>query len=110
LHTHASIPMLDVRTARDTLECSRLRPIIRHPVNRRGKHTTHGTSANTLTGGRTAWSSSVTINGQGYQARYWYAGDHANNAREDAAEVALQRMGIVPTPRSPYAQQNPATQ
>ncbi|GAB7339831.1 hypothetical protein MBLNU457_6370t1 [Dothideomycetes sp. NU457] len=55
-------------------------------------------------GGRTAWSSTVSINGQGYSARYWYAGDHANNAREDAAEVALQRMGIIPTPRSPYAQ------
>ncbi|PNS14638.1 hypothetical protein CAC42_1660 [Sphaceloma murrayae] len=52
--------------------------------------------------GRTAWSSSVEVNGKTYAARFWYDGSYANNAKEDAAEVALQRLGIVPTPRSPY--------
>ncbi|KAF2219644.1 hypothetical protein BDZ85DRAFT_205634, partial [Elsinoe ampelina] len=53
-------------------------------------------------GGRTAWSSTVEVNGKTYHARYWYDGSYANNAKEDAAEVALQKLGIVPTPRSPY--------
>ncbi|KAG9717236.1 hypothetical protein KCU73_g15418, partial [Aureobasidium melanogenum] len=54
-------------------------------------------------GGRTAWSSVVEVNGCKHQARYWYDGDWVNNAREDAAEVALQRMGVVPVPRGPHA-------
>ncbi|KAI2633296.1 hypothetical protein GGS21DRAFT_127524 [Xylaria nigripes] len=41
-------------------------------------------------GGRTAWSSVVTICGKRIEARYWYDGNNLNNAREDAAEVALQ--------------------
>ncbi|KAF3761801.1 hypothetical protein M406DRAFT_235225, partial [Cryphonectria parasitica EP155] len=40
-------------------------------------------------GGRTAWSSRVTVCGQTVSARYWYDGKNLNNAREDAAEVAL---------------------
>ncbi|OJJ46387.1 hypothetical protein ASPZODRAFT_16155 [Penicilliopsis zonata CBS 506.65] len=43
-------------------------------------------------GGRTAWSSTVTISGQNIAARYWYDGQYINNAREDAAEVALQAL------------------
>lgn len=44
-------------------------------------------------GGRTAWSSTVTISGQHIiQARYWYDGQYVNNAKEDAAEVALQQL------------------
>lgn len=44
-------------------------------------------------GGRTAWSSTVTISGQRIiQARYWYDGQYVNNAKEDAAEVALQQL------------------
>lgn len=31
-----------------------------------------------------------------HQARFWYDGDWVNNAREDAAEVALQNLGVVP--------------
>ncbi|THW40671.1 hypothetical protein D6D25_04748 [Aureobasidium pullulans] len=54
-------------------------------------------------GGRTAWSSVVEVNGCKHQARYWYDGDWVNNAREDAAEVALQRMGVIPAPRGPHA-------
>lgn len=49
-------------------------------------------------GGRTAWSSTVEVNGTKHQAQFWYDGDFVNNAREDAAEVALQTMGIVPMP------------
>ncbi|MCJ1267588.1 hypothetical protein MMC22_007473 [Lobaria immixta] len=44
-------------------------------------------------GGRTAWSSTVTISGHHIvQARYWYDGQYVNNAKEDAAEVALQQL------------------
>ncbi|MCJ1227602.1 hypothetical protein MMC12_004258 [Toensbergia leucococca] len=43
-------------------------------------------------GGRTAWSSTVTISGHHIAARYWYDGQYVNNAKEDAAEVALQHL------------------
>jgi len=43
-------------------------------------------------GGRTAWSSTVTIQGQNIAARYWYDGQYINNAKEDAAEVALMQL------------------
>jgi len=56
-------------------------------------------------GGRTAWSSTVIIEGQQISARYWYDGQYVNNAREDAAEVALQTLrqqaGGVSSPSSP---------
>lgn len=35
----------------------------------------------------------MTISGhQVIQARYWYDGQYVNNAKEDAAEVALQQL------------------
>ncbi|KAI1397513.1 hypothetical protein F4819DRAFT_79884 [Hypoxylon fuscum] len=40
-------------------------------------------------GGRTAWSSIVTVCGKRIEARYWYDGRNITNAREDAAEAAL---------------------
>ncbi|KAF7559987.1 hypothetical protein G7046_g4168 [Stylonectria norvegica] len=40
-------------------------------------------------GGRTAWSSRVTVHGKTMSARYWYDGKNLNNAREDAAECAV---------------------
>lgn len=40
-------------------------------------------------GGRTAWSSQVTVSGQTVAARFWYDGKNLNNAKEDAAELAL---------------------
>ena len=43
-----------------------------------------------------------------YQARYWYDGDYSNNAKEDAAEVALQALRIVPMPQSPHSQRRGA--
>ncbi|KAI9662889.1 MAG: hypothetical protein M1821_007936 [Bathelium mastoideum] len=43
-------------------------------------------------GGRTAWSSTVLVEGQYIPARYWYDGQYVHNAKEDAAEVALQRL------------------
>lgn len=50
-------------------------------------------------GGRTAWSCTVTVqpgnsasSQQILQARFWYDGEFLNNAREDAAEVALLRL------------------
>ncbi|KAE8148399.1 hypothetical protein BDV25DRAFT_18888 [Aspergillus avenaceus] len=40
-------------------------------------------------GGRTAWSSYVTLPGRQLQGRYWYDGAYIDNAKEDAAEVAM---------------------
>ncbi|KAK3945618.1 hypothetical protein QBC46DRAFT_336382 [Diplogelasinospora grovesii] len=40
-------------------------------------------------GGRTAWSSRVTVHGSVHHARFWYDGKNLHNAKEDAAEVAL---------------------
>ncbi|KAL3423773.1 hypothetical protein PVAG01_05519 [Phlyctema vagabunda] len=51
-------------------------------------------------GGRTAWSSTVTVNGQNISARYWYDGQYVDNAKEDAAEVALKHLSGS-TPSSP---------
>ena len=42
-----------------------------------------------ITGGRTAWSSTVTVYGSTHAARFWYDGKNVQNAKEDAAEVAL---------------------
>jgi len=41
-------------------------------------------------GSRTAWSCVVVVQGRSIRGRYWYDGQFLNNAREDAAEVALQ--------------------
>ncbi|KAJ5389428.1 uncharacterized protein N7496_000496 [Penicillium cataractarum] len=41
-------------------------------------------------GGRTAWSSNVTVGNKFMSARYWYDGQYINNAKEDAAEVAYK--------------------
>lgn len=43
-------------------------------------------------GGRTAWSSTVEVQGLTIPARFWYDGQYIHNAKEDAAEVALQRI------------------
>jgi len=43
-------------------------------------------------GGRTAWSATVTVQGQNLAARYWYDGQFLNNAKEDAAEVACTKL------------------
>ncbi|KAL8782763.1 MAG: hypothetical protein Q9195_009578 [Heterodermia aff. obscurata] len=52
--------------------------------------------------GRTAWSSTVTIEGnQVIVARFWYDGQHVNKAKEDAAEVALQQLMRDPA-ENPY--------
>ncbi|KAI4860891.1 hypothetical protein F4820DRAFT_452466 [Hypoxylon rubiginosum] len=40
-------------------------------------------------GGRTAWSSVVNVYGRRIDARYWYDGRNITNAKEDAAEAAL---------------------
>ncbi|KAI1631456.1 hypothetical protein F4809DRAFT_166612 [Biscogniauxia mediterranea] len=40
-------------------------------------------------GGRTAWSCVVTVYGRRIEARFWYDGRNIVNAREDAAEAAL---------------------
>ncbi|RFU31645.1 hypothetical protein B7463_g4669, partial [Scytalidium lignicola] len=56
-------------------------------------------------GGRTAWSSTVTIQGQSIAARYWYDGQYVNNAKEDAAEVALKHLNSS-APSSPAQSRN----
>ncbi|KAF7198580.1 hypothetical protein HII31_00319 [Pseudocercospora fuligena] len=53
-------------------------------------------------GGRTAWSCVVSVAGAGsFPARFWYDGTYINNAREDAAEKALQMLGVIPAPATP---------
>ncbi|KAK4201581.1 hypothetical protein QBC40DRAFT_59935 [Triangularia verruculosa] len=53
-------------------------------------------------GGRTAWSSRVTVHGSTISARFWYDGKNLNNAKEDAAEVALTWLnGGSSNPSSP---------
>lgn len=56
--------------------------------------------ANILSGGRTAWSSRVTVHGRTLSARFWYDGKNLNNAKEDAAEMALNFLSGS-TPSSP---------
>ncbi|KAI9933442.1 hypothetical protein ASPWEDRAFT_174603 [Aspergillus wentii DTO 134E9] len=53
-------------------------------------------------GGRTAWSSTVTVQNRNLPARYWYDGQYLNNAKEDAAEVAYKQFIGQPTPTSTY--------
>jgi len=43
-------------------------------------------------GGRTAWSSTVEVQGNTVPARYWYDGQYVHNAKEDAAQVATERI------------------
>ncbi|EGP82160.1 uncharacterized protein MYCGRDRAFT_19550, partial [Zymoseptoria tritici IPO323] len=47
-------------------------------------------------GCRTAWSCTVDLQGARSSARLWYDGRYLENAREDAAEKALQTLGVVP--------------
>ncbi|KAJ6015667.1 hypothetical protein N7540_010258 [Penicillium herquei] len=55
-----------------------------------------------IAGGRTAWSSTVTVHGRNVAARYWYDGQYINNAKEDAAEVALQLLNQQPQASTIY--------
>ncbi|KAH7019453.1 hypothetical protein EDB80DRAFT_870101 [Ilyonectria destructans] len=52
-------------------------------------------------GGRTAWSSRVTVHGKTLSARYWYDGKNLNNAREDAAECAVSWLTTPSNDSSP---------
>ncbi|OKO99194.1 hypothetical protein PENSUB_8581 [Penicillium subrubescens] len=66
-----------------------------------------------LQGGRTAWSSNLTIQGEIISARYWYDGQYINNAKEDAAEVAVKKLNEQPRsstvyPGQLYSQQSSA--
>ncbi|KAF2125051.1 hypothetical protein P153DRAFT_389905 [Dothidotthia symphoricarpi CBS 119687] len=56
-------------------------------------------------GGRTAWSTVAVINGTQYSARFWYDGNYIDQAKEDAAEIALRKLtGYVdPTTQPPPA-------
>ncbi|KAL1841879.1 hypothetical protein VTJ49DRAFT_6478 [Mycothermus thermophilus] len=58
-------------------------------------------------GGRTAWSSRVNVYGAVHSARFWYDGKNLNNAKEDAAEVAL--MWLNGGQSSSSAASSPAT-
>lgn len=48
-----------------------------------------------IPGGRTAWSCAVVIGGSKVTARFWYDGQFVNNAKEDAAEVALIQLKVI---------------
>jgi hypothetical protein len=41
------------------------------------------------------------VQGANFPARFWYDGQYVNNAREDAAEKALQTLGVIPSPPQP---------
>ncbi|KAG9202003.1 hypothetical protein G6514_005199 [Epicoccum nigrum] len=43
-------------------------------------------------GGRTAWSTIAVVNGMHYPARFWYDGARIEQAKEDAAEIALRQL------------------
>ena len=54
------------------------------------------------TGGRTAWSATVAVQGQSVSARYWYDGTNMENAKEDAAQVAYYAItGMAATTSQP---------
>ncbi|EED18299.1 conserved hypothetical protein [Talaromyces stipitatus ATCC 10500] len=57
-------------------------------------------------GGRTAWSATVNVGGRNFAARYWYDGQYLNNAKEDAAEVAIRQLDPQPfVPQTNYSGQ-----
>jgi hypothetical protein len=51
---------------------------------------------NARAGGRTAWSAAVVIGQEKMNARFWYDGQFVNNAKEDAAQVALIHFRVMP--------------
>ncbi|KAH6612033.1 hypothetical protein C7974DRAFT_406883 [Boeremia exigua] len=51
-------------------------------------------------GGRTAWSTIAVVNGIHYQARFWYDGARMQQAKEDAAEIALRQITGCTDPKS----------
>ncbi|CAO2652983.1 Nn.00g023940.m01.CDS01 [Neocucurbitaria sp. VM-36] len=59
-------------------------------------------------GGRTAWSTVAVVNGTPYAARFWYDGAYIDQAKEDAAEIALRKLtgytdpSLEPPPASHY--------
>lgn len=59
-------------------------------------------------GGRTAWSTVAVVNGSPYAARFWYDGAYMEQAKEDAAEIALRKLTgytdptVEPPPASHY--------
>ncbi|KAF2864405.1 hypothetical protein K470DRAFT_267254 [Piedraia hortae CBS 480.64] len=61
-------------------------------------------------GGRTAWSCTVQVGPHFFEARHWYDGQYVHNAREDAAERALQAFGQLPVPKPMFPQQQNAGQ
>jgi hypothetical protein len=60
------------------------------------RHQHFKTHTDACLGGRTAWSCTIDIQGTPVQARFWYDGQYVNQAREDAAQVALERLGQIP--------------
>lgn len=60
-------------------------------------------------GGRTAWSTICCVNGAQYPARFWYDGAFLEQAKEDAAEIALRKLtgctdqNSQPPPASQYS-------
>jgi hypothetical protein len=50
------------------------------------------------------------VEGQLVPARFWYDGQYVHNAKEDAAEVALQRINNGTLHSSPTTQQQPQNQ
>ena len=78
-------------------------PVFNIISDRRGKLVARGLNNADRLGGRTAWSSTVTVQGRNIAARYWYDGQFINNAKEDAAEMALMQFAqpSISSPGSP---------
>ncbi|KAK2036759.1 hypothetical protein LZ31DRAFT_482840, partial [Colletotrichum somersetense] len=68
-------------------EANILPPVFQIVSDRRGM-----LAAESRDDGRTAWSSQVTVHGRTLSARFWYDGKNLNNAKEDAAEMALNYL------------------
>ncbi|KAJ6024623.1 hypothetical protein N7540_005420 [Penicillium herquei] len=77
----------------------------RNQVNRSSSHTEDASNTRIsfqdhLSPGRTAWSATVAVKGRNIHARYWYDGQYINNAKEDAADVALRVLHEETVPKT----------
>ena len=89
------IELLKLMSSSDHCRDAQIHPPVWNIVSdRRGQDISSFISVrcSSSSGGRTAWSSTVTIGGKNIPARFWYDGPFVENAKEDAAEVALQHL------------------
>jgi hypothetical protein len=74
------------------------------PIHRTVSSSSLTVRTNTRTGGRTAWSCIVVVQGTHFPARFWYDGQYADQSREDCSEVAYRRLtGTLASPPQHHA-------